>query len=90
MMKKQSRRLLISALFALLLFGSNILASRPLNPTPQTCQDGCTQRRDKTLENCEKFSGETKTKCENTAQERYNTCVQNCAGGERSGGAKRP
>jgi hypothetical protein len=89
-MKKQSRRLLLFALFALLLFGSNILASRPVNLQPQTCQDGCAEKRDKTLENCTKFSGETKTKCENNAQERYNSCVRNCESGDRSGGTKRP
>jgi hypothetical protein len=83
-MNRTSRRLLPFLLFAAFLFAGNSLASRATNVASspiQDCATGCAQKRDATLQRCNRMSGDRKTTCTNSANTEYDTCVQNCANG---------
>jgi hypothetical protein len=93
-MKKQSARLLLFTLLLVMLYGGSILASRPTNAalnSPQDCKEGCAQRRDAMMKRCEGLSSDRKTSCQNTVNDQYNKCVQNCDSyGKGGDGSKTP
>lgn len=86
-MNRLSRRFVTFVLFLAFAFASNVLASRRTNVTPSTGQDcptACAQKRDATLARCNRFTGDRKRTCTNTANSEYDTCVQNCSNGGKS------
>ena len=88
-MKKQSARLLLYTLLLVLLYGSNHLAARPTNAacnSPQEVKEGCAQRRDTTLRGCENLTGDRKARCQTSANNQYDRCIQSCDSGQNATG----
>ncbi len=81
-MKKYSSRLLFFVVLAVFLYGGSSITSSTANSafTPiQDCMSGCATKRDVSLKRCDSLSGDSKTRCQNTANEQYNRCTQNCS-----------
>jgi hypothetical protein len=93
-MNRKTRLLLPFILPGLFLFAGNTLASRTNKVTltaVQDCATSCAQKRDVTLQRCDRLAGDRKTTCQNSVNSQYDKCVQNCAdGGSSSGGSGKP
>lgn len=69
-------------LFTLLLVSGLSLAAsssaKRLSASTVDCAGDCAEKRDKTLERCDKLAGNAASKCREMANKHYDKCIERC------------
>lgn len=84
---KHANRPFLAGLLLILILVCGVGISRPiknrLNAMPD-CAGQCKENYDAMVQRCSKLSGPKAEKCQSTAQQQYDNCLERCRGGNAS------